>query len=156
MTSGLSEQTTNITKILSNLEINKRINSINLIIINLTNMAETNNRNFQDTNKLITKHSNLIINSLNFTQSKSAKMLLHDLKNVLTTELGYLKSNLDGAIIGYDALLRQYTKRMILQMGAESNLIFKDLFAAADRNTIQNRDVIFRAYQRIAHASREI
>jgi hypothetical protein len=83
-------------------------------------------------------------------------MILHDLKNVLTAEFDYLRSNLDGAIVGYDALLRQYTKRMILQMGAEANIIFKDLFAAADRNAIQNRDVIFKAYQRIAHASREI
>jgi hypothetical protein len=41
-------------------------------------------------------------------------------------------------------------------MGAETNIIFRDHFSAADRNAIQNRNVIFRAYKRITHASREI
>jgi hypothetical protein len=83
-------------------------------------------------------------------------MLLHDLKKTLTAEFGFLKSNIDGALVGHDALLRQYTKRMILQMGAETNLIFQDLFTTADRNTIKNRDVIFRAFQRIALVSNEL
>jgi hypothetical protein len=107
-------------------------------------------------NKLITKQANIIINSLNATHNNSATMMLHDLKNIMTSEFGFLKSIIDGALIGHDALLRQYTKRMILQMGAETNLIFKELFAAADRNTIQNRDVIYRAYQRIALVSNEL
>jgi hypothetical protein len=83
-------------------------------------------------------------------------MLLHDFKNVMTSEFGFLKSSIDGALINHDALLRQYTKRMILQMGAEINLIFKDLFTTADRNTIQNRDVIFKVYQRLTNVSNEM
>jgi hypothetical protein len=100
----------------------------------------------EDTNKLILKQTNIIVNSLNTTHNNSTAMLLHNFKNIMTTEFGFLKSNIDGALINHDALLRQYTKRMILQMGAETNLIFKDLFATADRNTIQNIDVILRVY----------
>jgi hypothetical protein len=107
-------------------------------------------------NKLITKQANIIINSLNATHNNSATLMLHDLKNIMTSEFGFIKSNIDGALIGHEALLRQYTKRMILQMGAETNLIFKYLFAAADRNTIQKRDVIYRAYQRIALVFNEL
>jgi uncharacterized phage infection (PIP) family protein YhgE len=41
-------------------------------------------------------------------------------------------------------------------MGAEINLIFKDLFAIADRNTLQNRDIIFKVYQRLTNVSNEM
>jgi hypothetical protein len=110
----------------------------------------------ENTNKLILKQTNIIVNSLNTTHNNSTSMLLHDFKNIMTTEFGYLKCNIDGALINHDALLRQYTKRMILQMGAKYNLIFKDLFATADKNTIQNRDVIFKVYQRLVDASNEM
>jgi hypothetical protein len=74
----------------------------------------------------------------------------------MTSEFGSLKSNIDGALINHDALLRQYIKTMIMQMGAESNFIFRDLFAAADRNAIQNRDIINRVYHRLAITSNEM
>jgi hypothetical protein len=137
--------------------------TINTLQPLLLNIMESLNSNFanqsllgENTNKLILKQTNTIVNSLNATHNNSTSILLHDFKNIMTSEFGFLKSSIDGALINHDALLRQYTKRMILQMGAETNLIFRDLFASADRNTIQNRDVIFKVYQRLTNVSNEM
>jgi hypothetical protein len=127
------------------------LNIMDILSLNFASLATHG----EDTNRFILKQTNIIVNSLNTTHNKSTSMLLHDFKNIMTTEFGFLKSNIDGALINHDAFLRQYTKRMILQMGAETNLIFKDLLAAADRNTIQNRDVMFKVYQRLTNESNE-
>jgi ABC-type multidrug transport system permease subunit len=71
-------------------------------------------------------------------------------QNLATSEVMW------NAIIGYYALLRQYTKRMILQIGAEGYVVFRDFLATADINALINKEIIWRAYQRISYTSREI
>jgi hypothetical protein len=70
------------------------------------NMSISNNDIFSNMNKQITKQTNIIINSLNTTHNNSAIMMLHNLKNIMTTEVGYLKRYIDGALVEHDALLR--------------------------------------------------
>jgi archaellum biogenesis ATPase FlaH len=64
-----------LVNVITSFENNEHINQIDSIHSLILNMDNKNSENFLNVDKMISKQSNLIINSVNTTQNKSSLML---------------------------------------------------------------------------------